>query len=421
MRRLAVLSFHTSPLLQPGLGDSGGMNVYVREMASALARIGIVCDVFTRRTSHLEPDLVEVEPNFRVHYVTAGPVTELPLSSLEAYIGAFTEGVLTAMTDQSGLPLDESQGGRYDAIHANYWLSAIAGHTLKHELGLPLISTFHTLDRVKAEADPETSPEAFMSRRATAEAQVIGCSDAVLASCDVEAEQLVELYGADPHRISIIPLGIEHAFFAPGNRDAARAAVKLPASVTLLLFAGRLQPLKRADIAVTTLAELTRRGEDCHLAIVGGPSGPHGDETLTSLRTLVQDLDLGSRVHFVDPQPHHLLSSYYRAADVVLVPSRSESFGLVALEAATCGIPVVASNVGGLSTLVLNGETGFLLDEPDPSLYATAVQEITDDASQATAFAAKAVDLAAPYTWRRAATTLAELATALVAKQLVEC
>ncbi len=421
MRRLAILSYHSSPLNQPGVGDSGGMDVYVREMASALARLGISCDVFTRRTSNSQQDTVLVEPNLRVHYVEAGPVAEVPLAELEFYLGAFTDKVLTAMTDPHGLPLSDFNGGRYDAIHANYWLSAVAGHTLKHELDLPLLATFHTLDRVKAETDPDLAPQALMSRRAIAEANVIGCADAVLASCAVEAQQLRDLYDADPARIWIIPLGIDHAFFAPGTRAAARSAIGIDGGGLVCLFVGRIQPLKRADLAVRAVSELARRGRDVSLIIVGGPSGHQGEATAKQLEALVRELGIADRVSFVAPKPHHLLSSYYRAANVVLVPSRSESFGLVALEAASCGIPVVASNVGGLSTLVVDRLSGLLIDEADPIAYADAVDTITRTPESAERYGENAVAVASAYTWKKAAMSFVERSQGLVRHSLVGC
>lgn len=419
VRRLAVLSFHTSPLLQPGLGDSGGMNVYVREMGTALARMGIRVDIFTRRTSFDQPSIVAVEPNLVVHHVVAGPPTAVPLQNLERYVGEFTNGVLSAMTTEFGLPLGDDVGGRFDAIHANYWLSAVAGHTLKHELDLPLAVTFHTLDRVKAEADPEEGSASFSSRRAQVEAEVIGCADVLLASCDVEANQLVDLYGADLERIAIVPPAIDHAFFSPGNRTMARAALDLDPDAVELLFVGRLQPLKRPDVAVATLAELVDAGVDAHLSIIGGPSGPQGVVTVAELRAVVDRRGLDSRVRFVAPQPHHLLSTWYRAADVVLVPSRSESFGLVALEAATCGIPVVASKVGGLTTLVHPDVTGALIEVADPVRYAEAVRDITASPSTWARYSRASTALAAPYTWRAAATSLATSLTTHVAHRCV--
>ena len=211
MKRLAVLSFHTSPLAQPGTGDGGGMNVYVREMAAALARAGNRCDVFTRADDPALPASVEIEPGLVVHHVAAGPLQRAPKERLELYVPEFTDRVLTAMTTPSGVPIAESDGGPFDLVHANYWLSGLAGHVIKHELDIPLVSTFHTLDRVKAEAMPEDVVTDLNNRRADAESIVIGCSDAVLASCSVEAEQIVDLYGADRSRISIVAPGVDHA------------------------------------------------------------------------------------------------------------------------------------------------------------------------------------------------------------------
>jgi D-inositol-3-phosphate glycosyltransferase len=421
MRRLAVLSLHTSPLAQPGTGDGGGMNVYVRELAAALARAGVSCDVFTRAQSPALPSVVEVEPGLRVHHVAAGQRAPMAKEALPAIVDEFTAGVLKRMTGPSGLPLDDDEGGPFEAIHANYWLSGLAGHTLKHELDLPLVSTFHTLDRIKAEAGPEEVEADLAGRRAEAEAAIIRCSDAVLASCTVEAEQIAELYPADPARIAVVAPGVDHAFFGPGHRPQARRAVGLPADGPLLLMVGRIQPLKGADVAVRTLAALAGQGRRYRLVVVGGPSGPRGDETYEALAALADDLGVADRLTMVDPQPHELLSTYYRAADVCLVPSRSESFGLVALEAAACGTPVVASAVGGLTTLVDHGHTGFLVDEPDPAAYAGYAQRIVEEPLLAERLSTAAVLRARGYTWRDAAAGLRAVHDELVDGRLVEC
>ena len=421
MRRLAVLSLHTSPLAQPGTGDGGGMNVYVRELASALARTGAQCDVFTRASS---PDLaavVVVEPGLVVHHVKAGPVAPMAKERLPAVVDEFTEGVLAAMTRPGGLPLGDEEGGRFEAIHANYWLSGLSGHTIKHELDLPLVATFHTLARVKAEAGPEEVASDIPHRRAEAEASIIRCSDAVLASCTVEAEQIAELYGADPTRIEVVAPGVDHAFFGPGHRPQARRALGLPADGTLLLFVGRIQPLKGAELAVRTLAELCSDGGNFRLVVVGGPSGPQGPESYERMIATAKELGVADRLVMVAPQPHELLSTYYRAADVCLVPSRSESFGLVALEAAACGTPVVASAVGGLTTLVDPGRTGFLVDEPTPSAFAGRVREIVADPIAVEQFSTASVLRARDYTWRGAAARLHEIFDELTAGRLVEC
>ena len=421
MARLAILSLHTSPLAQPGTGDGGGMNVYVREMASALARAGHRCDVFTRADRPGLPDIVAVEPGFFVHHIAAGPVGPVAKEDLEAVVPEFTDRVLGKMTTYTGAPIPPEDGGPYDAVHANYWLSGLAGHLIKHELDIPLISTFHTLDRVKAEAMPEEIDADLSTRRAAAEAMVIACSDAVLASCTVEADQIVELYGADPGRIAIVAPGVDHAFFAPGDRSQARRALSLPTNGPLVLFVGRIQPLKGAHLAVGALAELVERGIDPTLVIVGGPSGVAGKATLASLHVTVDELGLSDRVIFRPPQPHELLSSYYRAADVTICPSRSESFGLVALESAACGTPVVASAVGGLTTLVDEGATGSLIDSMDPADFATAIAAVLSTPEIELTMQAASAERARSYTWRSAAVQLSELTEQLISRRLVTC
>ncbi|MBV8463754.1 MAG: glycosyltransferase, partial [Acidimicrobiales bacterium] len=258
-------------------------------------------------------------------------------------------------------------------------------------------------------------------RRAEAEAEVIRCSDTVLASCEVEAAQISELYEADPTRIRIVAPGVDHAFFGPGDRAQARRALALPSSGPLLLFVGRIQPLKALPTAIRVLEEMRDGHPDARLVVVGGPSGPHGQEELRHSHRVVADLGLEDRVLFVPPRPHELLSTYYRAADVCIVPSRSESFGLVALEAAACGVPVVASDVGGLRSLIDDGRTGFLVDETSPSAFARRVHEILDAPLVAERMGTAAVLRARGYTWARAAAVLREVYAELTTGQLVEC
>ena len=442
MRRLAVLSLHTSPLAQPGTGDGGGMNVYVRELSSALARTGVVCDVFTRAWSDSLPVTITVEPGFRVHHISAGPPTLMAKELLPGVVGEFAEGVLKYMESAgsgsrsgpgagSGSGSGPGEGERggpsadedvpFDAVHANYWLSGLAGHTIKHQMNLPLVSTFHTLDRVKAEFSPEEVEADSAHLRAEAEAATINCSDSVLASCSVEAEQISELYHADPSRIRIVAPGVDHAFFGPGYRPQARAALGLPMDGPLLLFVGRIQPLKGVEVAVRALAALGRDHADARLAVVGGPSGPRGDVELGRMVSLVGELGLEDRVFFVPPRPHELLSTYYRAADVCLVPSRSESFGLVALEAAACGTPVVASDVGGLRTLVDHGRTGFLVEDPTPEAFAAWIRQILAEPLLAERLGTGAVLRARRYTWARAASLLRDIYEELTVGRLVDC
>lgn len=400
--RVAVLSLHTSPLVQPGSGDSGGMNVYVRELVAALAHVGVCGTVYVRRWSRDLPRVVGVEPGVRVVHVDAGH-PDLPKEELPGIVDAFTRGVVDDIVATGGT----------DAVHANYWLSGVAGHAIKHELDLPLVSTFHTLARVKAEnGDPEPQ------RRVAEETRVVACSDRITASCVAEAHQLQRLYGAPADRIELVAPGVDHALFSPGDRTAARRALGLDDRPTLL-FVGRIQPLKGLGVAVAALAAL--EDETARLVVVGGPSGPDGPEEFARVLDLIAAHGLTDRVVFVRPQPHHLLSTYYRAADVCVVPSRSESFGLVALEASACGTPVVAAAVGGLRTLVDHGRTGFLVESRDPARYGAFIDEILANPIVAAEMAMDAATTARAYTWSTTAERLAGVYRELTSSQLVDC
>ncbi|MAT05675.1 MAG: D-inositol-3-phosphate glycosyltransferase [Acidimicrobiaceae bacterium] len=401
MRRVAVITLHTSPLLQPGSGDSGGMNVYVRELVSSLAQAGVECFTYTRADREGLPCEVVVEPNHTVVHIEAGP-HHLPKEALGDVVDEFTDRVLEHLAIIGGA----------DVVHANYWLSGVAAHRIKHELDIPFVSTFHTLARVKAEGgDPEPV------WRDRAEAELINCADAVCVSCPEEEAQFRRLYGDPQGQIEIIAPGVEHALFGPGDRTGARRAIDVDPTVPMLLFVGRIQPLKGPDVAIRALHALGR--SDARLVIVGGASGTTGDGELERAHELVDELGLHDQVDFVEPQPHHILSTYYRAADVVVVPSRSESFGLVALEAAACGTPVVASAVGGLQSLVEHGETGFLVPDRDPAEFAKAIARILDEPLLADAMGAAAAVRASRYTWAFAAARLRRLYADLPARRLV--
>jgi D-inositol-3-phosphate glycosyltransferase len=399
-----MLSMHSSPLAQPGVGDSGGMNVYVRELSSALAQAGVDTTTYVRRWADDLPDEVVVEPGLRVVHIDAG-APDLPKERLFDVVGQFSAAVIAHL---------QASGGA-DLIHANYWLSGVAGHRIKHELDLPLVCTFHTLARVKAEGG-----DAESAWRELAEMEIIGCADAICVSCSEEERQFRRHYGDPPGRVEIVAPGVEHAFFAPGDRMGARRALGLGLGPEpMLLFVGRIQPLKGVDVAVRTLAALDR--PDASLVVVGGASGVGGDTEVEKVVALVDELGLTERVHFVPPQAHHLLSSYYRAADVVLVPSRSESFGLVALEAAACGTPVVASAVGGLLTLVDHGHSGFLVPGRDPEVFASYADEILTNDRLAFEMGVSAAARSRGYTWSLAAARLRRIYADLTAGALVEC
>ena len=402
MQRVAVISLHTSPLAQPGAGDSGGMNVYVRELVSALAQAGVDCTTYTRATRPDAPEVVQVEPGHRVVHLPAGPF-DLAKEDLPHVVEEFGDAVIDHLKNDRGA----------DVVHANYWLSGLVAHRVKHELELPFVSTFHTLARVKAEGgDPEPD------RRDRAEADIINCADAICVSCTEEESQFRRLYGDPPGRIEIVAPGVEQAFFAPGDQRGARHALSLP-SGPVLLFVGRIQPLKGVDVAVRALAELNR--PDALLLVVGGASGLEGSVEVARVMNLIDELGVRDQVRFVDPQPHHILSTYYRAADIVVVPSRSESFGLVAAEAAACGIPVVASAVGGLLTLVDDGLTGFLVPGRDPSVFADRIRTILDDPALAASMGVRAAERARRYTWSFAAARLRRVYADLAVDELVAC
>ena len=404
VRRVAVFSMHTSPLAQPGAGDGGGMNVYVRALASALARAGVECDVFTRSEVASQPRVVEVEPGFRVVHVTAGPEAPVPRFELPGLVDEFVAET-TRVLDSSA-PVD--------VLHANYWLSGAVAHKLKHLRDLPMVATFHTLARVKADAGVDDDPD----QRALVEHGVIACSDLMLASTDAEREQLATHYGAVPERVEVVPPGVDHSVFFPDDSRVAKDRLGLDAR-RMLLFAGRIQPLKGVGMAVRCLAEL--RDPEAMLLVVGGPSGPDGHDELARVRELAHELGVAANVHFVPPQPHTRLADYYRAADVCIVPSRAESFGLVALEAAACGTPVVAASVGGLRSLVDDGATGFLVDDRDPAAYAAPVAMLLEDPELAAEIGAIASARSRKYSWSITAARLRRLYGDLVARGLVRC
>jgi D-inositol-3-phosphate glycosyltransferase len=368
------------------------MNVYVRELVSSLSQAGIDCVTYTRADREgLAPE-VFVEPGHRVVHIEAGP-HHLPKEALGDVIEEFTEGVIAHLASIGGA----------DLVHGNYWLSGVVGHRIKHALDIPFVMTFHTMARVKAEmGDPEPLS------RDQAEAQIVACSDAICVSCEEEEHLFRSHYGDPAGRVEIIAPGVEHALFAPGDRRGARAALDIDPTVPMLVFVGRIQPLKGPDVAVRALHLLrqTEAGREALLYIVGGASGAEGDSEFALIQGLVEELDLTGQVRFVSPQPHHILSTYYRAADVVVVPSRSESFGLVALEAAACGVPVVASAVGGLLSLVDHGVTGILVPDRKPEHFAAAIADIISDPVRAESMSRAAAERASRYTWGFAAARL---------------
>jgi D-inositol-3-phosphate glycosyltransferase len=411
VRRLAMISLHTSPLDQPGTGDAGGMNVYVIELARRLARQGIEVDVFTRATSSALPPVVEAADGVLVRHVHAGPYEGLAKDALPGQLCVFAREVLRTEAAQPR--------GHYDAVHSHYWLSGQVGALARDRWGVPLVHTMHTMARVKngslAEGDtPE--PEA----RVIGEQQVVEAADVLVANTDIEAKQLINLYDADPGRVEVVHPGVDLEVFRPGSQAAARAALGLPADAQVVLFAGRIQPLKAPDVLLRAIAVLLERQPALRsrlvVPVVGGPSGS-GLEHPESLAELAVTLGLDDVVRFVPPVAQSQLAQWYAAATLVAVPSYNESFGLVAAEAGACGTPVVAAAVGGLPTVVRHERSGLLVDTHDDTDWARALGRVLTEPGLHDRLAAGAAAQAREFSWD--ATAGAMLETYERARQLM--
>lgn len=398
-RRVATLSVHTSPLDQPGAGDAGGMNVYIVEASRRLAARGIEVDIFTRATSSDLPPVVEMSPGVTVRHVNAGPFEGLGKEELPAQLCAFTAAVLREEA--------QHEPGFYDVVHSHYWLSGQVGWLARDRWSVPLIHTAHTLAKVKNEALADGDRPEPRSR-VIGEEQVVAEADRLIANTDEEARQLVRLYGADPARTLVVPPGVDLDRFSPGDRAAARRAVGMPQDAIVLLFVGRIQPLKAPDVLLHTAARLLRDDPALRarlrVHVVGAPSGS-GLDAPEQLQHLATTLGIADVVTFFPPQPPERLAEHYRAADVTVVPSHNESFGLVALESQACGTPVVAAAVGGLPTAVRDGVSGVLVAGHDARDYAAAVRAVL---ARHELLAAGARRHAGRFSWDRTADALVE-------------
>jgi D-inositol-3-phosphate glycosyltransferase len=389
---VALLSVHTSPLAQPGIGDGGGMNVFISLLARQLRVHGIAVDVFTRTTGSDLPPTVELADGTRVHHVDAGPPT-LRKESLASHLCAFYLAVST-----------HPSLARADLLHGHYWMSGWVGRKLRERGDTPLVQRFHTLARAK-DAGRSAGEAAEPMLRYAAERRVVSAADAVLAANPREADLLHRDYRARPGQVHVVAPGVDTRVFTPdGDRLAVRRDL---GGGRLVLFVGRLQPLKAPDVAVHTLkaldALLPDDGVPTRLLIVGGASGNgHGTTDAAALRRLADELGIADRVAVLAPRPHEELAAIYRAADVLLMPSRSESFGLVALEAQACGTPVVAADVGGLRELLAGGG-GIVVDQPSPGAYARAVLPYLTDAGVRRRASAAAAAAAERFSWERTA------------------
>jgi D-inositol-3-phosphate glycosyltransferase len=361
-----MLSVHTSPLDAPGGGDAGGMNVYIVETAKRLAADGVEVEIFTRATSSDQPPRVELEPGVLVRHVTAGPFEGLAKGDLPAQLCAFTAGVMRAEAFQDP--------GWYDVIHSHYWLSGQVGWLARERWGVPLVHSAHTLAKVKnalLAAGDVPEPRA----RIIGEEQVVAEADRLIASTAEEADELVRLYTADPARVRTIAPGVDLDTFAPGDRAAARSALGLRADVPTLLFVGRIQPLKAPDVLLRAASLLQARVPALQVVVLGAPSGSGLDEP-NWLTGIADSLSLQDTVRFVPPADRATVAQFYRAADLTVVPSYNESFGLVALESQACGTPVAAAAVGGLTTAVADGVSGVLVDGHEPEQWAKVLGDL---------------------------------------------
>lgn len=394
-RRVAMISVHTSPLDQPGTGDAGGMNVYISEVARRLALRGTEVEIFTRATSGEQPPHVEMAPGVVVHNVVAGPYEGLPKEDLPGQLCAVTAGVLRAEAAR--------REGWYDLVHSHYWLSGQVGWLAKERWGVPLVHTMHTMGRVKNRT-LAPGDRAEPTLRIIGEQQVVDAADRLVANTPAEREDLIELYDADPALVDVALPGVDLEAFRPSPTAAARAADRaalgLGEAEFLVLFVGRIQPLKAPDVVVRAVAALATSDPDLagrvRLAFCGGPSGT-GREHPTALADLAAELGVPATFH--PPAGRERLRVLYAAADVVVVPSHSESFGLVAVEAQACGTPVLAADVGGLPVAVAHDRSGLLVDGHDPGRWARGLRRMMTEPGLRDRLAAGARAHASTLSW----------------------
>ncbi len=406
-RRIATVSVHTSPLEQPGTGDAGGLNVYVVEVAKRLAARGVEVDIFTRAVSRDQPQVAELAPGVLVRHLAAGPFEDLDKSELPGQLCQFTFELLR--TEAAHAP------GRYDLVHGHYWLSGQVGAVAKERWGVPLVQSMHTLGKVK-NAALAAGDAAEPAIRLRGESEVVASADRLVANTEDEARQLVDRYDADPARVLTINPGVDLSVFRPGSQLQARQQLGLPPDGIVLIFVGRVQPLKAPDVVLHSAAQMIKDdpglADRLTIAFVGGPSGT-GRRDPDSLIELASRLGLSSLVRLEPPCPQPELAQWYRAATLVMVPSYSESFGLVAMEAQACGTPVVAASVGGLRTAVRHGYSGVLVESHEPGWYARAVRELISSPSTLARLRQGARLHASRFSWSATVDSLLQLYTAV--------
>lgn len=406
LARIAVISLHANPLDRAGQSNAGGLNVYVRALALAQACQDLRVDVFTRRTDAVTPNIVELGPGVRVIHVDAGPLEPLAPDDLLPFVPLFTAGVV-AFAGVGAQP--------YDLVHSHYWLSGLAALRLRRRWRVPAVHMFHTLAHVKRRVAGIWSPAD--ERRALLEQEVLCGVDAVVVANALEAAQLRELYDTTTTRLHAIPCGVDLALFAPSDRAAARKALNLPADAPLIVAAARIEPLKDLGTAVRATGLLAGFGiPDAHLLVAGGPvTGAVGAGEMEHLGAAATESGLDGRLRLLGAVAQDDLPRYMAAADVVIVPSLYESFGMVALEALACGRPVVASAAGGLKLTVHDGENGYLAPVGDAPAFAARLATIVRNPVLARHMAMRARRSAEPYDWTAVAERIRCLYDSLIA------
>ena len=396
--RIATLMVHTSPLEQAGVGDAGGMNVYVIENSIKMASAGVEIDIFTRTEKSGLTEAVKISEGVTLHHLEAGPLGSLTKEELPSQIGALTSAF---MEHQSGKPDDY-----YDIIHSHYWISGQLGWMISERTGVPLIHTMHTMAKVKNRALAEGErPEPLI--RALGEEQVVANAKALIANTDAEAASLVSLYSADPDLVKVVTPGVDLQRFTPGHgKSGARKILEIAQDALVLTFVGRIQPHKGPEVLVRAVAEMVAHAPHLRaklaLVIIGGASGAGSNEP-ERLAKVAKFLGVADIIHFKEPVSRDELADWYRASDLVCVPSYSESFGLVALEAQACGTPVVASAVGGLRTAVSDGISGTLVDGHDQRAWASVLSRLLAEPQRRVLLSMGALSHAKRFGWENTA------------------
>ena len=393
-RRVAVLSVHTSPLAPLGGRETGGMNVYVRELSRELGSRGYVVDVFTRRASPAEPEVQPFGPNARVININAGPADLIEKERIAAHLDAFERNVV-AFAERESLS--------YDLVHSHYWMSGAVALPLAQRWSAPHVAMFHTLGEVKMRARiSEHEPQS----RIAAELAIVAGADRIVVASAHEKHLLTALYHADGEKIAVVPCGVDLERFYPIDKETARRSLGLRDGERIILFVGRIEPLKGIDILISAAAQL-HEDENFRVLIVGGDA--RAEAQVAELRALAERLDVDHHISFVGAVAHEKLPMYYNAADVCVVPSYYESFGLVAVEAMACGVPVVASRVGGLTTTVSDGETGYLIPWRCPEPFAERLELLLDNDELRRSFGRAGREAVERYRWANVADAVTTL------------